>query len=113
MGKHLAAVAMAAATVFTSLHGRAQTSSAALEEHAIIAAETPGDHAALAAHFRAKALEARASAARHRSLARGYGGKQGTGTPNFHCRRLAERAASNASEYEALANLHDAASRER
>jgi hypothetical protein len=81
-----------------------------LEEHAVEAAKTPEAHAALAAHFREKAAEARAASARHRSMASAYGrGKQGTRTGSFHCDRLSEREAAAAAEYEELAKLHDAA----
>ena len=81
-----------------------------LEEHAVAAAHTPADHSALAEHFRAKAAEARAAAARHRSMGRTYGGgKQGTRAGSFHCKRISAREKSIAAEFEELAKLHAAA----
>jgi hypothetical protein len=80
-----------------------------LEELVVEMADTPADHAAVAAHFRAKAVEARATAKRHQSMSRAYGGgKLGTRIQmRGHCDRLAEENGAIAGEYEALAKLHD------
>jgi len=92
----------------------AESGSDPLEEHAIAAAQTPGDHEALAAHYRAMAAEARVDSARHRSMGRAYGGgKQGTRTANFHCKRISAHFASIAMEYEELAKLHEAEARSK
>jgi len=81
----------------------------ALESVVIAMADQPAAHAALAEHYRAKAAEARATSARHRSLGRVYrGGKQGTGAGRLHCRRISTREAAIAAQYEELAKLHDA-----
>lgn len=100
----LAALAALPASALARAHERT------LEEHAVAAAQTPAEHSALAEHFREKAAEARAAAARHRSMGRVYGGgKQGTRAGSFHCKRIAAREKSIAAEYEELAKLHAAA----
>lgn len=107
-----AVLAFALLASLAALPGRAsaQEHESMLEEHAVAAAHTPSDHSALAEHFRAKAAEARAAAARHRSMGRAYGGgKQGTRAGSFHCKRISAREKSIAAEYEELAKLHAAA----
>ncbi len=80
-----------------------------LEQLVIEMAHSPANHTALAAHYRAKAEEARADRRRHKSMRRIYtGGKQGTRAGGFHCKRLAARFSSIAAEYDGLAMLHDA-----
>jgi hypothetical protein len=80
-----------------------------LEELVVDMADTPAEHAAVAAHFRHKAERARAAAKRHESMGRSYGGGklQSRVQMSEHCRRLAEQNAATAAEYEALAKLHD------
>jgi hypothetical protein len=80
-----------------------------LEQLVVEMADTPADHAAVAAHFRAKAADARAAAQRHKSMARAYGGgKLNTRLQmRGHCDRLSEENEAIAVEYEALAKLHD------
>ena len=58
--------------------------------------------------YRAKAADARAAAAHYRWLARPGRGKQGTGGPSFHHKRLAEQLLAKASEYEELARREEA-----
>ena len=82
--------------------------SRSLEEMAVESATTPSDHNALAAHYREHASQARAEAARHRSMARAYTrGKQGTRAASQHCKRLTEHYDAMAMEYEELAKLHE------
>jgi hypothetical protein len=80
-----------------------------LEELVVEMADTPAEHAAVAAHFREKAAHARAAAERHKSMARAYGGgKLNTRIEmRGHCERLAQQNEAMAAEYEALAKLHD------
>ena len=79
-----------------------------LEQIVVEMAKTPADHAALAAHYRAQAEEARADMRRHESMGRAYmrGSKQRTGASS-HCKRLAERYGAMAGEYDELAKLHE------
>ncbi len=72
-------------------------------------AQTPVDHAALAAQMREQASEARAASAHHRWLARPGRGKQHTGAPSFRHKRLAEELQAKAAELEAAASEHEAA----
>jgi len=73
------------------------------------ASAQPLPGAALTAEdYRAKAAEARAAAAHHRWMARPGRGKQGTGGPSFHHKKLAERLLAKASEYEELARREEA-----
>lgn len=58
--------------------------------------------------YRAKAAEACAAAAHHRWMARPGRGKQGTGGPSFHHKKLAEQLFASASEYEELARREEA-----
>ena len=70
----------------------------------VSASAQPQPGAALTAEdYRAKAAEARAAAAHHRWLARPGRGKQHTGGPSFHHKKLAEQLLAKASEYEELA----------
>lgn len=87
---------------------------ASLEQMVVEMAKTPAEHAALAAHFRAEAEEARAKGRRHEAMARAYGqGKQRSrSSGSYHCKRLSERYVEMASEYDELAKLHDAESRQ-
>jgi hypothetical protein len=80
-----------------------------LEELVVEMADTAADHAAVAAHFRAKAADARATARRHASMGRSYGGgKLNTRIQlRGHCDRLKDQHEAVAGEYEALAKLHD------
>jgi len=76
-------------------------------------AHTPADHAALAAHYRAKAAEARADAASHEKMAQSYGmQKHGAMDPmKRHCKKIAANSKANAAEYDSLAQLHEAESK--
>ncbi len=79
-----------------------------LEQHAIEMAKTPSDHMALGEHYRAKAADAKAEAARHDSMGRAYGrGKMGTGLASGNCKRLSKASNDMAAEYEELAKLHE------
>jgi hypothetical protein len=80
-----------------------------LEELVVAMADTPAEHAAVAAHFRAKAQAARAAARRHHSMAQAYGAGKLTTRMEMreHCDRLAKDNEAMAGEYDALAKLHD------
>ena len=80
-----------------------------LEQIVVEMARTPTDHAALAAHYHEKSEQARAEMRRHDSMRRVYrGGKQRSGAASQHCKNLSERYGEMASDYEALAKLHEA-----
>ena len=89
----------------------AQTHEKYLEELAIEGADTPAEHEALAAHFKAKAADARAEAARHEAMAKSYGGGlvklTQKGQMQQHCKKLAEGAKDSAAQYDSLAKAHE------
>ncbi len=90
----------------------AKDASTSLEQLVVEMAQTPAQHAALAEHYRAKASEARAAAARHQSMGRSYGsGKLGTRGASIHCKKLSEQNTAMAADFEELAKLHDAEAR--
>lgn len=79
-----------------------------IEELAIQMASTPAEHAALASYYREKAAEARAEARKHEHMRHGYSGKSGRNPMfNTHCERLVKLFESQATEYDALAAMHD------
>ena len=82
------------------------------DQIAIETAHTAADHAALAKQFRAKAAEARSDAAVHEAMARSYGLQKRGAMDQMggHCKKIASNDMSNATEYDALAKLHDAES---
>lgn len=86
--------------------------SRSLEQVVIEMAHTPGDHAALSTYYRAKAADARAEAAQHEKMGRTYNvGKITQGQQmKQHCNKIAANFTSMASEYDAMAKLHDAES---
>lgn len=82
-----------------------------LEQVLIETANTPAQHKALADHFTARAERARREAARHRSMAKSYGGGRAAPSPvmnpqSSHCNKLASTFDEQAKEYDALAALH-------
>lgn len=81
-----------------------------LEQLVVESADSPADHAALAAHYRARAAEARAEAKRHESMGRVYtGGKMmERARMQSHCKKIAADHNAIAAEYDELAKLHDA-----
>ena len=85
-----------------------------LEQLVIESANSPADHAALAKHFRAKAAQAREEASRHDRMARSYNVGKFTDKMHMekHCKRISANATSSAAEYEELAKLHEAASKQ-
>jgi hypothetical protein len=95
---------------FSPRIGVAQTHDHYLEELAIEGADTPAEHEALAAHYRAKAADARADAKRHEGMAQSYGRMEKPvqkGMMQQHCKKLAENAKDNAAQYESLAKAHE------
>jgi hypothetical protein len=88
----------------------AQTHEKYLEELAIEGADTPAKHEALAAHYRAKAADARAEAKRHEAMASSYGRMAKPvqkGMMQDHCTKLAEDAKDEATQYDSLAKAHE------
>lgn len=80
-----------------------------LEKVLIETADTPAEHQALAAHFRAKAAEAKESAARHRKMLMWYGSKNpGAVAQSGHCKKIAAKFDELAKDYEELAAGHEA-----
>jgi hypothetical protein len=98
---------------FSPLAGFAGDQEHSLEQLVVEMANTPSEHAALAAHFRAKAESARAQARRHESMASAYtGGKlMQREAMKSHCQKISSSYKTMADEYEALAKLHDDASK--
>jgi len=80
-----------------------------LVELLVESADTPQEHQALAAYFRDLAGQRRAEAARHRSMAKHYGGQKETTRRQGmeHCDRLVGLNEDEAAQYEALAKLHE------
>lgn len=85
-----------------------------LEQVLIEFANTPAQHQALAAHFRAKAAASRAEAERHREMAKSYGGAKQVlvEAQRKHCENLATSFETQATEYDALAAGHEAEAKE-
>lgn len=83
-----------------------------LEQLVIEMAHTPAEHAALAAHYRAKAADARADAAVHEKMGRTYNSGKDMQRLQMkkHCDKIAANFTSMANEYDAMAKLHDAES---
>ena len=80
-----------------------------LVELLVESADTPQEHKALAAYFHDLAENRRAEAARHRSMAKYYGGQKETARQQGkeHCDRLVRLNEDEAAQYEALAKLHE------
>ena len=88
-----------------------------LEAAVVESATTSAEHAALTAHFRAKAADARREARQHDTMAGAYGppgsGKTTWGTIQRrqkmadHCKRLSQHNNAIAQDFDALAALHD------
>lgn len=99
--------ALLAAPSVVTAEDKEQISIEALAEEA---ANTPAKHEALAAYYREKAADARAEMTRHRSMALSFsshsvGAEAGMA---MHCDRLAKAAQQAATEYDAMAAIHDA-----
>ncbi len=80
-----------------------------LEQLVVETAHTRGEHTALAEHYRAKAADARADAAHHEAMAKTYGASKlmdGVRQQD-HCKKIAADDTAMATEYDALAKLHD------
>ena len=72
-------------------------------------ATTAAQHEALAAYYRGKAQNARAEVRRHRSMALSFNSKSAGAEAGMrmHCDRLADAAQQSATEYDAMAAIHD------
>ena len=92
---------------------RAGETGHSVEAALIQAANTPEQHAALAAHYRAEAAEARQEAANHKSMSRSYAGTKITTkqVAQDHCSKLVELYMQQATQYDDLASEEDAAAK--
>lgn len=104
-----AAVVLAGLLLLAPGFAAADGSDHSLEELVVEMAETPSQHKALAAHFRAKAESAREEGRSHKRMGKSY--RQGKATQRAamkrHCDEIAEQNVALAAEYEALAELHE------
>jgi hypothetical protein len=108
------AVALAAALAFVGVPAFGQGEHD-LEQVLIESADTPAEHQALAAHFRAKAAAARAEAKDHRSMAESYGGTKlvVAAAQRKHCNDIAASLEAQAKSYDELAAAHAAEAEKR
>jgi hypothetical protein len=108
--RQIATALLLGSLAFFAQTAAAQTHENYLEELAIEGADTPAQHEALAAHFKAKAADARAEAKRHESMAKSYARRSKpvqAADMQRHCKKLAEHANSTAAEYDAMAKVHE------
>jgi hypothetical protein len=88
----------------------AQHGNHSLEQVLVESADTAAEHNALAAHYRAKAADARAEAQRHEKMGHSY--LQGKATEHMqmqrHCKNIAQNLNKQAEDYDALAKLQEA-----
>ena len=91
----------------------AEESGVSIEQLLVDMADTPADHAALAKYFRGKAADERAAAGRHQAMGRSYGGSKMVQRQQMedHCKKISEQNTAMAAEYEALAKIHEEASK--
>lgn len=80
-----------------------------LEQIAGEAASTPEQHQALADYYRKKADDARAEVTKHRHMANSFVSRSPNGQTAMrnHCAALSDAASKAATEYDAMAKLHD------
>ncbi len=85
-----------------------------LEQVVVETVHTPAGHAALAAHYRAKAAEARADASAHEKMAKAYATQKRGATDKMgqHCKKVSANSKATAAEYDSLAQLHEAESKQ-
>jgi len=81
-----------------------------LEELVSKMADTPAEHQAVADYFRGKAQAARADAESHARMAQNYAGGKMRDKMEMktHCDNIIKAQSALATEYEALAKLHEA-----
>ncbi len=84
-----------------------------LEQLAVEMANTADQHAALARYYRAKAEDSLAEARAHADMGSSYSRGKLTQRQRMksHCQKLSEKQAEIAEEYQALAKLHEEASK--
>lgn len=82
-----------------------------LEDLVVDMAHSQGQHAALARHFHAKAEEARTEARRHEYMGRNYSAGKLVQklAMQSHCQKIANEYNAMATEYDAMAKLHEEA----
>lgn len=105
----MAGAALAALLLVTPGLATADDGEHSLEQLVVEMAESPSQHAALAAHYRSKAEAARSEGQRHERMGKSY--MRGKATERSamrqHCRDIAKQQKSLAAEYDALAKLHE------
>jgi hypothetical protein len=92
---------------------RAEGTDNSLEAVLIQSASTPEQHAALAAHYRAQAEQARRAAANHKSMSRSYAGMKAPlkEAGQSHCAKLTETYEQQAAQFDDLAAAEEAAAK--
>lgn len=113
MKTRFAVALLSGALALSPAFGAAAEASGSLEQLVVEMAHTSGQHTALAQHFRAKAAEARAEAARHDGMGRTYHAGKLTQRQQMrsHCDKLSATFTAVAEDYEALAKLHEEAAK--
>jgi hypothetical protein len=104
-----ATMATAFLTAFLAAPAISQAPQHDIEHLVVEMASTPQEHQAVAGHYRMRAQEARDEARRHQEMGRIYAARRGT-TPQVgrqHCERLAQKYNEIATDFDALAELHD------
>jgi hypothetical protein len=105
----LIAAGLTAALSLPAIVTAGDAASKSLEAMAAEAAKTPEQHQALAAYYREKAESARKEANLHEGMALSYGKTAaGGGAMAQHCNNIMKAAKEQATEYEALAEVHEA-----
>ena len=105
----IAGVLLIGALVLPTRFAAADEGGASIEQLLVDMAQTPADHAALAKYYRAKAEEERKAAATHQSMSKAYGGGKMAQREQMeaHCKKISDQNTAMATEYEALAKLHE------
>lgn len=91
----------------------AEESGASIEQLVVDMADTPANHAAVAKFYREKAEDERAAAYTHQAMGRSYSRAKMASERKLeaHCNRISELNKATAEEYEAVAKLHEEASK--
>lgn len=110
MKKRLAAIALIGFMMGIAGVALAGSEDHSLEQVLVETAQTAADHQALAHHYHAKAAAARAEAASHEQMGKTYtmGKSMQRIQMQRHCQKIADDFKSQAAEYDAMANLHEA-----
>lgn len=113
MGNRIAGAILVGALALSPGFAMAEESGASIEQLLVDMADTPADHAALAKYYRGKAADERAAAGTHQAMGRSYGGGKMAQRAQMegHCKKISDQNKATAEEYEALAKLHEEASK--